>query len=194
MVRTSIPASCFGLLVAVQLTHRLPDRSRSRRRSGAFAGPVQVRDELAVGCACGIEFLVALLQRPFSFCGSSTSLGSFNMTITAGTYYKLTLAVQGSNIKAFVNDVQRFDVTDTQWPSGKIGFYCTGPTNYEDVRIEDFNSPPGQPTALTATGNSSGIALAWTAAGGATSYKVKRSTTPGGPYAEIASVTTTVTW
>ncbi|MGE5403500.1 MAG: fibronectin type III domain-containing protein [Candidatus Saccharibacteria bacterium] len=43
------------------------------------------------------------------------------------------------------------------------------------------------PTNLSATAGNAQISLSWDAVTGATSYKVKRSTTQGGPYAEIAS-------
>ncbi len=47
------------------------------------------------------------------------------------------------------------------------------------------------PTGLTATrGTSSDITLAWDASNGATSYRVKRATTSGGPYSLITTVTT----
>jgi len=64
-----------------------------------------------------------------------------------------------------------------QIPSG----VCTGCTN-----------PPAAPTGLVATTPVDfTIALSWNAVTGATSYKVLRSTTSGGPYTLIATVTTT---
>lgn len=50
------------------------------------------------------------------------------------------------------------------------------------------NTEPPQIAALTATGLNARIRLTWTAVAGATSYNVKRSLTPGGPYATIATV------
>ena len=50
--------------------------------------------------------------------------------------------------------------------------------------------PPPAPTGLVATAGVGDIALDWNAASGATSYNVKRSTTPGGPYTTIASAVT----
>jgi len=48
-------------------------------------------------------------------------------------------------------------------------------------------APPATPTVLSATPVSVGqIDLAWSDAGGATSYNVKRSTVSGGPYATVA--------
>src|SRR5262245_12347223 len=51
---------------------------------------------------------------------------------------------------------------------------------------------PSAPTGLAATAGNAQVSLSWTASAGATTYKVKRSTTAGGPYAEIqAGVTAT---
>jgi len=48
-------------------------------------------------------------------------------------------------------------------------------------------SAPAAPVGLTATVGNSQIALSWSAASGATSYAVGRSTTSGGPYSSIAT-------
>jgi hypothetical protein len=52
-------------------------------------------------------------------------------------------------------------------------------------------SIPSVPTGLQATAGNAQVALSWTASNGATSYHVKRSTTSGGPYTQIAAPTTT---
>ncbi|HEY4215062.1 MAG TPA: hypothetical protein VGM84_26545 [Steroidobacteraceae bacterium] len=46
---------------------------------------------------------------------------------------------------------------------------------------------PATPTGLAATGGSAQVTLAWSASGGASSYHVKRSTTSGSGYAQIAA-------
>ena len=51
-------------------------------------------------------------------------------------------------------------------------------------------TPPSAPTNLQATAGNAQVSLTWTASTGATSYNVKRATTSGGPYTEIASPTT----
>ena len=48
---------------------------------------------------------------------------------------------------------------------------------------------PAAPTGLTATVNDAQVNLAWVASAGAVSYRVKRSTTNGGPYTQIATPT-----
>jgi hypothetical protein len=47
--------------------------------------------------------------------------------------------------------------------------------------------PPSAPTGVTAVAGSTQVSLTWSAANGATSYNVKRSTTSGGPYTTVAS-------
>jgi fibronectin type 3 domain-containing protein len=55
-------------------------------------------------------------------------------------------------------------------------------------------APPDSPTALTATAGDAQVLLSWSAAGGATGYNVKNSTTNGGTYSVIASNLTTLAY
>src|SRR5580698_3899720 len=48
-------------------------------------------------------------------------------------------------------------------------------------------SAPAMPASLTATAANAQVNLSWTASSGATSYHVKRSTTSGGPFTQIAA-------
>jgi fibronectin type 3 domain-containing protein len=50
---------------------------------------------------------------------------------------------------------------------------------------------PATPMRFTAVAGNAQVALKWTASSGATSYYVKRSTTSGGPYTQVATQTTT---
>jgi fibronectin type 3 domain-containing protein len=50
---------------------------------------------------------------------------------------------------------------------------------------------PAVPTGLSATPGNAQVALAWTASSGAAGYYLKRSTTTGGPYTQIAAQTAT---
>lgn len=52
-------------------------------------------------------------------------------------------------------------------------------------------APPDPPTGLVATSGDAVVFLGWSAAAGATGYRVHRSGSAGGPYAEIADVATT---
>jgi len=49
--------------------------------------------------------------------------------------------------------------------------------------------PPAAPTNLTASPGNAQVTLAWTASTGATGYNVKRATTDGGPYTQLAAPT-----
>lgn len=57
-----------------------------------------------------------------------------------------------------------------------------------------FTTATGAPTALTAAAASGQIDLSWTAASGATNYRVLRSTTTTGPYTQIASAIATTSY
>jgi fibronectin type 3 domain-containing protein len=54
------------------------------------------------------------------------------------------------------------------------------------LQITPGNVPPA-PTGLTASAGNAQVALSWGAASGATGYNVKRSTTNGGPYSNVAT-------
>jgi chitin-binding protein len=57
------------------------------------------------------------------------------------------------------------------------------------LQITPGNVPPA-PTGLAATAGNAQVALSWSAASGATGYNVKRSTTNGGPYSNVATSVT----
>src|ERR1700737_2418599 len=52
-------------------------------------------------------------------------------------------------------------------------------------------SVPAPPSDLSATAGDAAVTLKWTASSGATGYNVKRATTSGGPYTQIAAPTST---
>ncbi|WEK54902.1 MAG: glycoside hydrolase family 6 protein [Candidatus Cohnella colombiensis] len=53
---------------------------------------------------------------------------------------------------------------------------------------------PAAPTGLTATAGNAQVALSWTASSGATSYTVKRATTSGGTYTNVATGVTATSY
>jgi len=53
---------------------------------------------------------------------------------------------------------------------------------------------PAAPTGLTATAGNGQVSLSWAASSGATSYTVKRATTSGGPYTNVATNVTTTSY
>jgi fibronectin type 3 domain-containing protein len=63
-----------------------------------------------------------------------------------------------------------------------------------DATPADPNQPapsaPAAPTGLSATAGNATVSLAWTTSSSATGYKIKRATTDGGPYTQLATSTT----
>lgn len=55
-------------------------------------------------------------------------------------------------------------------------------------------SPAAPPTNLTATAGNAQVSLSWTGSTGVTSYNVKRSTTSGGPYSNVATGVTSTSF
>jgi fibronectin type 3 domain-containing protein len=90
--------------------------------------------------------------------------------------------------------------TDTGLTNGTTYFYVVSALNTagESANSSQVSAsptapvtPPAAPAGLQATAGSAQISLTWTASAGATSYHVKRSTTSGGPYTQVAAPTTT---
>lgn len=52
-------------------------------------------------------------------------------------------------------------------------------------------NPPSAPTGVVATAGNTQVSLTWNPSSGATSYNVKRATTSGGPYAQVANTSLT---
>lgn len=88
--------------------------------------------------------------------------------------------------------------TDTGLVNGDDYHYvvsAVGPGGESGNSSEAFATPggpppvlPPAPTGLVASPGSLRVVLTWSAASGATSYNVKRSTTSGGPYSTVASL------
>jgi len=90
--------------------------------------------------------------------------------------------------------------TDTSVTNGTAYYYVVSAL---DAAGESVNSaqasatpeapgvPPAAPTNLTATAGNAVVTLTWTASSGATAYNVKRATTSGGPYTQLAAPTST---
>jgi beta-glucanase (GH16 family) len=80
---------------------------------------------------------------------------------------------------------------------GNVTVRNDGASNYvvadavKFVQVGGSVSPPAAPAGVSAIAGNARIILNWNASSGATSYRVKRATTSGGPYSLVASPTTT---
>ena len=111
-------------------------------------------------------------------------------TLTVGTYRgnnsTYTFAVPASALIAGTNTLWVFPISG----SGASGFLSAG---YSLDCIEMYQGAeqtaavPSPPVPVTASGGNGQVTLNWNASPGATSYKVKRSITSGGPYTDIAT-------
>jgi fibronectin type 3 domain-containing protein len=89
--------------------------------------------------------------------------------------------------------------TDTGLTNGTTYYYVVSALS---AGVESANSaqasatptaplnPPATPTGVQATAGDAQVSLTWTASATASSYHVKRSTTSGGPYTQVAAPTT----
>ena len=102
---------------------------------------------------------------PYTKLASPSSPGYTDSSVTNGTTYYYVVSALNPGESA---------------NSAEIAATPKGPT-----------APPAAPTNLTATAGNSTVSLTWTGSDGAKSYYVKRSTTSGGPYTQIAAPTST---
>jgi cellulose 1,4-beta-cellobiosidase len=70
------------------------------------------------------------------------------------------------------------------------GLYTLG-SDASNATIAAALTPPAAPVGLAATPGNNQVGLSWNASSGATSYKVKRSTTNGGSYTTMTNVAAT---
>src|SRR4051794_41179596 len=68
--------------------------------------------------------------------------------------------------------------------------FCSGCGGSSSSPSGGGGNPPATPSGLVATAGDQHVSLSWTASTGATSYHVKRGTASGGPYTQVANVTT----
>jgi len=123
----------------------------------------------------------------WSASAGATSYHVKRSTINGGPYTQIS-APTGTNF------------TDLGLTNGTAYFYVVSALNSagESANSSQVSAtpvapaaPPAAPTGLQATAGNAQVNLTWTASTGATSYHVKRSTTSGGPYTQVAAPTAT---
>jgi len=123
--------------------------------------------------------------------GASSGASSYNVkraTTSGGPYTTIATGVTSTSY------------TNTGLTNGTTYFYVVSAVNsfgesanstQVSATPQGVQTPPPAPTGLSASPGNGQVTLNWNASSGAASYNVKRSTTSGGPYTTIASVTST---
>ncbi len=108
-------------------------------------------------------------------------------------------ATSGGPYLTIISNLNALSWTNTGLVNGATYHYvmsATDGTQQTPDSLEESATPnpppPSAPGNLTAHSGSQSIFLSWNASSGATNYKVKRSSTSGGPYIVIASNVTTL--
>jgi fibronectin type 3 domain-containing protein len=137
----------------------------------------------------GLSATAGDTQVSLSWTASSgaTSYHVMRATTDGGPYTEIAVPITTAYIDTSVtNDTTYYYVVraaNSAGQSGNSGQASATPTAPVTV--------PAAPAALSATPGNAQVALSWSASGGATSYRVKRSTTSGGPYTSVATPTST---
>jgi beta-lactamase superfamily II metal-dependent hydrolase len=112
--------------------------------------------------------------------------GTSVSNVTGGPMVYTVTVNTGSN-----SGTLRLDVTDNDSildpATNPLGGTGAGNGNFTTGEVYTVNAPTPAPTGLVGAVSSGKVALTWNTVGSATSYNVKRGTTPGGPYSTIAS-------
>jgi fibronectin type 3 domain-containing protein len=118
---------------------------------------------------------------------------------TGATSYHVKRSTMSGGPYAQVAAPAATNFADTGLTNGTTYFYVVSAL---DTAGESANSAqasatpvaptqaPAVPTGLQATAGNAQVVLSWSASAGATSYHLKRSTTSGGPYTQVAAPTT----
>ncbi|NOU72738.1 family 43 glycosylhydrolase [Paenibacillus sp. LMG 31458] len=120
--------------------------------------------------------------------GTSTMLAAaVPFASVSNKWYTLKMVLKGTSIRCFIDDVLVFDVTDSKWTTGKVGFRTKwGLAQFDDVKITDASNLPAAPANLTAgIVTATSIPLTWDHVADATAYRVYRSTSANGTFAQV---------
>jgi beta-galactosidase len=124
---------------------------------------------------------------------------SWDVVPGAVTYKVKRATVIGGPYTVIASNVGSLGLIDTALTNHTIYYYVVSAVNAngesaDSIQVSattQFPNAPTAPTGLMAIAGDEQVSLSWTASSGATSYKVKSSTTRGGPYTTVMNVATT---
>ncbi len=174
------PTTYYATYLASQI-YRNYDGNHSTFGDTSVAASVANPDNLSAFAAVrGADgaLTVMVINKQQSSTPVTVSLANFSTSGTAQAW-QINSASQTSIARLADLTVSSNSISTTV-PSQSITLFT--------VPAGNALSPPNAPTGLAATVGSGTVNLTWNAAGGATSYTVKRSATIAGPYTTIATL------
>ena len=115
------------------------------------------------------------------------------------SYHVRRATVAGGPYLTVASGVTASTYTDTSVTNGTTYYYVVtsvsdiAGTNSAEVTASPNLPAPPAPLNLVASGKDGSVDLAWSAASGATSYTIRRSTNSGGPYTDVSAGVVTAT-
>jgi hypothetical protein len=164
----------------------------------AFRGfMVMVCLALLAGCLPRTNNPAAAVPANLTATGSDSTI-TLSWTASPGaTSYNVKRAIKSGGPYTQLASATSATYTDSSVTNGTKYYYVVSSINTagESANSREVSATPAPtaapaaPTNVVATAGNAQVALTWTASTGATSYHVKRATTSGGPYAQIAAPT-----
>ncbi|TBL77683.1 hypothetical protein EYB31_16180 [Paenibacillus thalictri] len=121
---------------------------------------------------------------------------NWSVVSDATSYNIKRSATQNGPYTTIASNIESVNFIDTSVTNGNTYYYIVtavnsngegGSSNEASATPKVGVTIPAAPLNLAASGGDTKVTLTWDAVVGATGYKVKRSTTPGGPYTTITS-------
>jgi hypothetical protein len=154
---------------------------------------------LLAGCGPGTALVTAAPANLAATAGSGVVTLTWAASSGATSYYVKRSAASGGPYTQIAAPTS-ISYTDTSVTNGTTYYYVVSAVSAAGESANSAQAsatptavgvPPAAPVNLTATAGNAQASLEWSASSGATSYHVKRATTSGGPYTQIAAPTST---
>ncbi|RKP53165.1 cellulose 1,4-beta-cellobiosidase [Cohnella endophytica] len=135
--------------------------------------------------------------------GNAQAALSWTASSGATSYTVKRATTSGGPYTNVATGVTATSYTNTGLTNGTTYYYVVSASNSAGESVNSTQASatpstavtiPAAPTGLTATAGNAQVALSWTASSGATSYTVKRATTSGGPYTNVATGVTATSY
>jgi aryl-phospho-beta-D-glucosidase BglC (GH1 family) len=156
-----------------------------------------------------ITFTSGTVNSPAAPANLTASSGNAQVSLNwssssgAASYNVKRATTSGGPYSNVITGLTSTSYTNTGLTNGTTYFYIvtavnsggeSGNSNQASATPQTTVTIPTPPTNLTGTAGNAQVALSWTASSGATSYTVKRATTSGGAYTNVATGITSTSY